>query len=121
MKKNKKFKGMTLVECIVALAVMAIMTTGMAMAAGALGHLKVETNEVIKKNSYQSNLADNQSAGRFETEDAKIVISYGGVESKTFKATKNEAHSQKEADDGSITWEYQEGRNFKYYDGIEKE
>ncbi len=87
MKKNKKLKGMTLVECITALAVLAVFTSAVATAAAALSKTKITTNNVIKQTSYQAPYLDNRntSASDMELENAQIVVSVGS-ESKTYYA-----------------------------------
>lgn len=116
--KNKKLKGMTLVECIVALAVMAIMSTTMATAAGSLGVLKVNTNEVIKKNSYQSTLADNKSNAYVTTDDTYQIRLRFGTNTRTYSARKNTTMVKVTAGDGSVSYQAQSGRNYQYYDNI---
>ncbi|MGN0607555.1 MAG: prepilin-type N-terminal cleavage/methylation domain-containing protein [Oscillospiraceae bacterium] len=126
MKKSKKFKGMTLVECIVALAVLSVFTTGMVTATIGLSKMKVDTDNIIKKNSYQAQMVDNQLdyiAGAhddmFNTADSIITITFE-TKPKQFTTTKHTAKSRVEQSDGSFTYETKadDNRNFQYFSGI---
>lgn len=118
MKKNKKLKGMTLVECIVALAVLTVFTTGMVTATIGLSKIKVDTNEVIKKNSYQAQIADNRNSSLCSESDSTITITFGSS-SKVFTAQKHTAKSKIEKEDGTEEYQSIDGRNFQYYNQID--
>lgn len=115
---KKKLKGMTLIECIVALAVMAVFTAAMATGVGALSKFKVTSDYVIKQNSIQAPIADNKLSGTFTDEDVTVNISIDGStgSTKTYTAKKctlnhvdnGESTSSNNIIDGSE-------RNFRYY------
>ena len=118
---KKKFKGMTLVECITALAVMSVFTAAMAVGIGALGKFKVTADYVIKQNSIQAPMADNKLSGT-STDKPIIVEIYNGSYDPTKSPQGNynanecvinhvdngESTSSNNIIDGS-------GRNFRYY------
>lgn len=129
MKKTKKLKGMTLVECITALAVMAVMTTAMATAASGLAKVKVSTNNVIRKNSYQANVADNKKDDKcYTSASGTITIMQGSDELAVMNADKYTVMERKTDSNGQYvtkedgSYEYiaatdaSNSRNFKYYD-----
>jgi prepilin-type N-terminal cleavage/methylation domain-containing protein len=58
--KKKQLKGMTLVECIVAMAVLAISSAVLCTATLAVCKVKISTNSLNKKVNYESLIADNQ-------------------------------------------------------------
>lgn len=126
MKKNKKLKGMTLVECIVALAILSVFTTGMVTATIGLGKMKINADNVIKKNSYQAQMVDNQldyKAGAhddmFDVTDSIITINVvGSTASKQFTTKKHTARSIGVDEDGKTVYTAGEGRNFQYFSGI---
>ena len=115
---KKKFKGMTLVECITALAVMAVFTAAMATGIGALGKFKVTADYVIKQNSIQAPMADNKLSGTSTNEQVNVRISIDGSagSEKDYVADRctinhvdsGESSSANNIIDGS-------GRNFRYY------
>ena len=125
-KKTKKLKGMTLVECIVAMAILAVFTTGMATAASGLTTIRKNTNDVVRKNSYQSTWADNKIATYCnKTENCQIVITDAvhGY-SKTFIADKYTAKVAQTDAAGNIIydpstgdpqWDTSNGRDYQYY------
>jgi prepilin-type N-terminal cleavage/methylation domain-containing protein len=61
--KKKSFKGMTLVECVIALAVLAIASSVVVTACAFICQTKISTNALNKRISYQSPIADTQSTG----------------------------------------------------------
>jgi prepilin-type N-terminal cleavage/methylation domain-containing protein len=75
--KKKNLKGMTLVECIVALAVLAITSSVFVTACAFVSKTKVSTNALNKRVSYQSPIADTQATGSAD----RITT---GAESKTY-------------------------------------
>ena len=126
-KKNKKLKGMTLVECIVAMAILAVFTTGMATAASGLTTIRKNTNDVVRKNSYQSTWADNKIATYCDdTEYCTIVVSGAGY-NQSFYATKHTAKTAQTDDAGNVIydpstgdpqWNTSNGRDYQYYDSF---
>lgn len=119
---KKRLKGMTLVECIVALAILAIFTTAMATAAGALSKFRVTSDYVIKQNSLQAPIADNRVGGHSTEQNVTVEVSLGTVDSKTAtktfnakKYTLNHINTGEETSGNNIA----DGtnRNFKYYGG----
>jgi len=128
-KKTKKLKGMTLVECIVALAILSVFTTGMATAASGLTVIRKNTNDVVRKNSYQSTWADNK-IGSFcnDTENCKIVITDAAHGySRTFTTTKHTAKTAQTDAEGKIIydpatgnpqWDTSNGRDYQYFTDI---
>lgn len=125
MKKAKKFKGMTLVECITALAVLAVFTTAVATAASSLGKIKITSNNVIKQTSFQAPKADNRDTinSELKAENEEIVVRVSGVGERTFYSNRyavkiddnpdEVASQQKSLYDGSQ-------RRFQFYDQIRK-
>lgn len=128
-KKTKKLKGMTLIECIVALAILSVFTTGMATAVSGLTTIRKNTNDVVRKNSYQSTWADNKIAPYCDdTENCQIVITDAAHGySRTFLTTKHTARTAQTDAAGSIIydpstgepqWDTSNGRDYQYYTDI---
>jgi prepilin-type N-terminal cleavage/methylation domain-containing protein len=61
--KKKSFKGMTLVECVIALAILAIASSVVVTACAFISQMKISTNALNKRISYQSPIADTQATG----------------------------------------------------------
>lgn len=59
MKKKKVFKGMTLVECVIALAVLAISSSVLVTTCIAISKTKVTTNSLHRRINYEAPIADN--------------------------------------------------------------
>lgn len=123
--KKKKLKGMTLVECITALAVLAVMTTAMATAAAGLSKNKVNANNVINKNSYQSQFADNKIKsggadlkGCEEKTGYKITITKGSDTLATIDSSKYVAKTKTVDASGNEVYVSEDGRNYQYYDNF---
>jgi prepilin-type N-terminal cleavage/methylation domain-containing protein len=125
MKKAKKLKGMTLVECITALAVLAVFTTAVATAASSLSKIKITSNNVIKQTSFQAPTADNRdtAGSELKAENEEIIVKVSGVGTRTFYSNRyavkvdddpdEVASQQKSLYDGSE-------RRFQFYDQIRK-
>ena len=78
--KKKNLKGMTLVEIVVAMAVMAIMSTVVVVSCSNIAKVKVSTNALNKKVNYEAPIADSRSTSKStETPNQKIVLKYGGA------------------------------------------
>lgn len=60
MKKKKVLKGMTLVECVIALAVLAISSSVLTTTCIGITKMKVSTSALNKRVNYQSAIADNR-------------------------------------------------------------
>lgn len=127
-KKTNKLKGMTLVECIVALAILCVFTTGMATAASGLTAIRKNTNDVIRKNSYQSTWADNKMEPYCDNMDYCTVVVSGAGYNKSFYATKHTTKTAKTDAAGNIIyedpttkkiqWDTSNGRDYHYYDNF---
>lgn len=100
--KKKSLKGMTLVEIVIAMAVMAIMSTVVVVSCSNVAKMKVSTNALNKKINYEAPVADSRSTSTSkstETPNQKIVLKYG---SNTYEV------------DGSV-YEVNEESNFSNY------
>lgn len=101
--KKKKLRGMTLVEIIIAMAVLAISSTVMAMACSGVAKMKVSTNALNKRINYQSPKADSQMTGSSDL----ITTNTISVPSTITDASNNaiiDPKSYIEISDGSSTW-----------------
>lgn len=82
--KNKSFKGMTLVEVIIAMAVLAIASSVMCTAIAGVCKVKVSTNALNKRINYQAPIADNRLTGTNIAEKTSSTVLYtDGVEEYT--------------------------------------
>jgi len=80
--KNKKLKGMTLVEIIIAMAVMTIASSVLVTACVGVSKMKVSTNALHKKINYESPVADSRTTSSVKVDEVtgqKIVLKYNGV------------------------------------------
>jgi prepilin-type N-terminal cleavage/methylation domain-containing protein len=113
--KKKNLKGMTLVEIIIAMAVLAIMSTVVVTTVAGINKAKVSTNALNKKVNYEAPIADSMSTTfADETTDQKIILSYGG----TYEVKGSLYEVQEEAGfsnygDGLIS--VQGNHNFKFF------
>lgn len=101
--KKKSLKGMTLVEIIIAMAVLSISSTVMATACSGVAKVKVSTNALNKRISYQSPKADSQMTG-----SSDLITTNAETVPNTIKdASNNEINDPKsyiEISNGSSTW-----------------
>ena len=126
MKKNKKLKGMTLVECITALAVLAVFTTAIATSATALSKMKINSNNIIKQTSYQAPIADNRKTDSSLVEEKAttevISVQASGFDKKEYYSNRYAVNvNPDEAEKESQTKGLYDGseRRFQFYDKIE--
>lgn len=100
--KKKKLKGMTLVEIIIAMAVLAISSTVMATACSGVVKAKVSTNALNKRINYQSPKADSQMTGSSDliTDNTIVPTSINDASNNPI----TDAKSYIEISDGSSTW-----------------
>lgn len=80
MKKNKKFKGMTLVEIIVSIAILGVLTLVLVQTSTVINMYIKSANNVNKKTISQAPVAEmgNMQAATQVATNAKIKISGGG-------------------------------------------
>lgn len=125
MKKAKKLKGMTLVECITALAVLTVFTAAIATAATSLGKMKITSNNVIKQTSFQAPKADNRDIvnSELKASNEEIIVTVSGIGSRTFYSNR---YAVKVDDNPDEVESQQRGlydgsqRRFQFYDQIRK-
>jgi prepilin-type N-terminal cleavage/methylation domain-containing protein len=83
MKFKKKLKGMTLVECVIAMAVLAIASSVMCTAISFVCKVQVSTNALNKKVNYESLIADNRITTDITDSNGNItkaVVNSNGVD-----------------------------------------
>ena len=82
MKKKKVLKGMTLVECIIALAVLAISSSVLVTTCIGITKMKISTNSLNKRINYEAPIAGNlesSSVNIKSTESKDIVLTLNGA------------------------------------------
>lgn len=75
MKKKKSLKGMTLVECIIALAVLAISSSVLVTTCIGITKMKISTNSLNKKINYEAPIADGRITASVTDADGNIINS----------------------------------------------
>lgn len=114
--KFKKLKGMTLVEVIVAMAVLAVMSTVLVTSCIGVSKMKVSTNALNKKVNYEAPIADSMSTTfADESSGQKIILTYNSV---SYEVEGSVYEVQEEANfsdygDGLIS--IQGNHNFKFF------
>ncbi len=81
MKKKKKFKGMTLMEIIISLAVLAVLTLVLVQTSSTINMYIKSANNVNKKTVQQAPVAEigHKDAGNLVQGDMQIVVSGDGL------------------------------------------
>ena len=81
MKKKKKFKGMTLMEIIISLAVLAVLTLVLVQTSSTINMYIKSANNVNKKTVQQAPVAEigHKDAGNLVQGDMQIIVSGNGV------------------------------------------
>lgn len=115
-KKKKKFKGMTLIEIIVSLAIVCIMTTVLVLTAAVINNYMRSSNDVNDRVAQQAPVAEAQNvyaADQESTVGLEIVldgnISLHGNSYAVYDDTEMAAHSD----------EFGSGLNMKFITDIE--
>lgn len=106
--KKKSFKGMTLVECMIALAVLAIGSSVVVTACAFISQTKVSTNALNKRISYQSPIADTQatgSANRITTDADGTTITVSKTYTDASGTSKTDNMNVIKVSDGTHTYE----------------
>ena len=86
MKKKKKFKGMTLMEIIISLAVLAVLTLVLVQTSSTINMYIKSANNVNKKTVQQAPVAEigHKDAGNLVQGDMQIIVSGNGVAGTPF-------------------------------------
>jgi prepilin-type N-terminal cleavage/methylation domain-containing protein len=82
-KMSKSLKGMTLVEIIIAMAILAVAGTVMCTACGFVSKVKISTNALTKRVSYEAPIADCKMYYTYDNTGKKVsgyATSAGGTE-----------------------------------------
>jgi prepilin-type N-terminal cleavage/methylation domain-containing protein len=106
MKSKKSFKGMTLVEIIIAMAILAIAGSVMCTAVGVITKMKLTTNALTKRISYEAPIADCKLDSVKTTDDAGADVTIVYAEPATtdiayVDVTDSEGNVVTDAADGS--------------------